>query len=117
VELQALADDGAISAQIKDFSQGDLSPLRPLLVIAATNDADVNRTIAEEARSIGALVNTVDDAEGGDFQNVATAVRGNITIAVSTGGASPALARSLASRLAESISEEDVRAAETRSRS
>ena len=116
-ELEALADEGRIAAQIKPYSHGDLARLLPLLVFAATDDAAVNRAVADEARSIGALVNTVDNAEGGDFQNMATARRGSITVTVGTGGISPALAKNLAARLAAHITDDDVRAASTRSQS
>lgn len=76
------------------------------LVICATDDAVVNRLAAEEARQAGALVNVVDSPEQGDFTVPAQIVRGDLVIAVSTGGKSPALARSLCRELAEQIGPE-----------
>jgi precorrin-2 dehydrogenase/sirohydrochlorin ferrochelatase len=115
-DLQSLADDGIISVEIKPYVSGDLADKRPLLVFAATDDPSVNRAVADEARSLGALVNTTDDGTSGDFHNLPSARRGNITVAVSTGGNHPALAKALAARLADAITDEDVKAAETRSK-
>lgn len=116
-ELDALAAAQSITIKLKPYESGDLAALRPLLVFTATNNPDVNRAAAEEARSLGILVNTTADGEQGDFHNMAAARRGAITLAVSTGGRSPTLAKALAARLAESISDDDVRTAETRNHS
>lgn len=113
-ELQSLADEGIIAAQIKTYSSGDIADQHPLLVFAATDDPAVNRAVADEARQCGALVNTTDDRAAADFHNMPSGRRGNITVAVSTGGNHPTLAKALALRLAQSITDEDVRAAETR---
>jgi precorrin-2 dehydrogenase/sirohydrochlorin ferrochelatase len=114
-ELQALADESRIEARVKTFECGDLAPFDPLLVFAATDDPQVNREVAEEGRSLGALVNTADDGASGDFHNAAVARRGGITVTVSTGGSAPALAKQLAERLADSLTD-DIRSAETRGR-
>jgi precorrin-2 dehydrogenase/sirohydrochlorin ferrochelatase len=115
-ELQSLADEGVISVQIKAYSGCDIAGQHPLLVFATTDDPAVNRAVADEARRVGALVNTTDDRTAADFHNLPSARRGNFTVAVSTGGNHPVLAKSLAARLAESISDEDVQAAATRSK-
>ncbi len=65
------------------------------LVIAATSDPDVNRQVAADARAAGAMVNVVDDPEIGDFMLPSLMERGDLSIAVSTGGKSPALARKI----------------------
>jgi precorrin-2 dehydrogenase/sirohydrochlorin ferrochelatase len=65
------------------------------LVIAATSDADVNRQVAADARAAGAMVNVVDNHEIGDFMLPSLMERGDLSIAVSTGGKSPALARKI----------------------
>lgn len=63
------------------------------LVIGATDDGDVNGQIAADARALGIPVNIVDDPERCDFILPSVAERGDLSIAVSTGGRSPALAK------------------------
>jgi precorrin-2 dehydrogenase/sirohydrochlorin ferrochelatase len=63
------------------------------LVIAATDSEPVNRAVYEEARSAGALANAVDDPDFCNFYAPAVVNRGDFQIAISTGGASPALAQ------------------------
>ena len=62
------------------------------LVFAATNDRALNAAIAREARAGGLLVNVADAPEEGNFTLPALARQGGLTLAVSSGGASPALA-------------------------
>jgi precorrin-2 dehydrogenase/sirohydrochlorin ferrochelatase len=69
------------------------------LVVAATGDKATNRVVAAEARRFSIPVNVVDDAENSDFIAPSCLRRGDITIAVSTAGASPALARKIRARL------------------
>lgn len=61
------------------------------LVFAATNDRALNAAIAWQARAAGLLVNVADAPEEGNFTLPALARQGELTIAVSSGGASPAL--------------------------
>jgi precorrin-2 dehydrogenase/sirohydrochlorin ferrochelatase len=65
------------------------------LVIAATNDSAVNRAVYEEARRHGALCNAVDDPPNCDFYFGSVVRRGDLQVAVSTAGESPALAQRL----------------------
>ena len=65
------------------------------LVIAATDSEPVNRAVYEEARSAGALANAVDDPDFCNFYAPAVVNRGDFQIAISTGGASPALAQQI----------------------
>jgi siroheme synthase-like protein len=69
--------------------------------VCATGDALVNATLAAEARRRGVWVNVVDDPGAGDFTVPATLRRGALQVAVSTGGASPALAARLRAELEE----------------
>jgi precorrin-2 dehydrogenase/sirohydrochlorin ferrochelatase len=62
------------------------------LVISATDDREVNELVAKEGRRQGMLVNVVDVPELCNFYVNAQVRRGDLTISVSTGGASPALA-------------------------
>jgi len=69
------------------------------IVVAATDDEAVNVRVAADARKAGALVNVVDRPELCDFIVPAQVTRGDLVIAVSTGGAAPSLARRLRERL------------------
>ena len=61
------------------------------LAIAATDNARVNTAVAAAARARGVLLNHAADAEGGDFATMATVRRGDLVVALTTGGAGPAL--------------------------
>ncbi len=76
-------------------------------VIAATDDSELNGEIAKMARKFGILACAVDNPSVSDFAMPATARIGDIQIAVSTGGKSPAMARLLRKRLEEIITPED----------
>lgn len=69
------------------------------IVICATDDPDVNRAAAAEARAKGALVNVVDAPDYCDFTVPASISRGDLLLTVSTGGKSPAFARQLRAEL------------------
>ncbi len=69
------------------------------LVIAATDNREVNALVAQAARERGVLVCRADEPESGDFITPAVVERGALTIALSTGGASPTLAAVLIERL------------------
>ena len=68
-------------------------------VIAATDDEDLNEKIARDANSKNILVNVVDKPSICDFIFPSILERGPITVAVSTGGSSPVLARMLRTKL------------------
>ncbi|MCS6953331.1 MAG: bifunctional precorrin-2 dehydrogenase/sirohydrochlorin ferrochelatase [Bryobacterales bacterium] len=72
---------------------------RHVLVFAATDQRDVNRAVAEEARRLGIWVNVADNPAECDFLVPARVRRGNLQIAVSTGGQSPRLAAELRKKL------------------
>jgi len=71
------------------------------LVIAATDQQQINAQVAAEAVAAGRLVNAVDDPAAGNFHVPAQLVRGDLVLTVSTGGKSPAFARQLRQELAE----------------
>jgi precorrin-2 dehydrogenase/sirohydrochlorin ferrochelatase len=69
------------------------------VVVASSADSGLRARIYSDARSSGALVNVMDDVHHCDFAAPAVVRRGELTIAVSTGGGSPALARRLREQL------------------
>jgi precorrin-2 dehydrogenase/sirohydrochlorin ferrochelatase len=79
-----------------------LDRVAPALVVAATDDGDLNARIETEARDRGVLVNRTDTHGGRDPGSVvvpATVRDGDVVAAVSTGGASPALSKYLRERI------------------
>lgn len=71
------------------------------LVIACTDSEAVNRAVYEEATASGAIINAVDDPAYCNFYAPAVVSRGEFQIAISTGGASPALAQRVRRELEE----------------
>ncbi|HKJ99937.1 MAG TPA: bifunctional precorrin-2 dehydrogenase/sirohydrochlorin ferrochelatase [Desulfotignum sp.] len=82
-----------IALEKRAFQPRDLAGI--FLVFAATNDAQQNRQILAYARAAGVWCNSVDAPEQGDFILPAVTSRGDLICAVSTCGASPALARKI----------------------
>jgi precorrin-2 dehydrogenase/sirohydrochlorin ferrochelatase len=95
--LKALAEAGQIRVIGRPYQNGDLSSA--FLVIAATDDPNVNQMVWQEAEQCDCLLNVVDEPSLCHFISPATVRRGDITITISTGGTSPALARRLRERL------------------
>jgi len=91
--IRGYAERGDIEFNLRKYEAGDLQGA--FLVIAATNDRVVNQEIFEEAEKLGVLLNAVDDMPRCSFIAPSIVERGSVTIAISTGGASPALARKL----------------------
>lgn len=89
--LRALVDQGQIEARPRPYADGDLAGAA--LAIAATDERDVNARVAAEAQARGVWLNAADDPERCDFILPAVIRRGDLQIAISTGGRSPALAR------------------------
>jgi precorrin-2 dehydrogenase/sirohydrochlorin ferrochelatase len=85
------ARTGAITWEARAFDSADLD--ETFVVIAATNSRDLNVAIFHEARQRNILCNVVDDPEYCDFYYPAVVRRGDLQIAISTNGHSPALAQ------------------------
>ena len=96
-ELNQLAAEGAIRVIQRDYNSEDLQ--HAFISIAATDDTKTNERIASEARRRGILTNVVDDPKNSDFIVPSCFERGDIIVAVSTSGRSPALARKIRSQL------------------
>jgi precorrin-2 dehydrogenase/sirohydrochlorin ferrochelatase len=102
--LQHLADQGAVQTITRNYQTGDLKGA--FLVIVATGDPSINATVAGQARKQRALVNVVDDPKASDFIVPSMVRRGDITIAISTAGKSPALSRKIRSELEKNFGTE-----------
>ena len=103
-ELSQLAATGAVKSTLRDYEIGDLEGA--FLVVAATADGATNRQVADEAMKRGVLVNVVDTPELCNFIIPSCLRRGAVTVAVSTGGKSPALARRIRTELEPSFGHE-----------
>lgn len=93
------------------FEPADLDGVR--LVVTATGDEEVDGAISAQARSRGIWTNAADQPVDCEFILPAIARRGRVTVAVSTDGASPALARELRNVIDEFLTEEIGALAET----
>jgi len=90
--LGEMVSDGRIAEHhARGYADGDLDGA--VLVIAATDDADVNRRVRDDARAMGAEVNVADDPGGSTAVIPAVVRQGDLALAITTGGASPVLAR------------------------
>ena len=98
--IEALAQEGRITWERRKFISGDL--MGAFLAIAATDDTSVNKKVAAEAEQLNVLLNVVDVTHLCTFIAPAEVKRGDVTIAISTGGASPALARKFREELSRS---------------
>lgn len=108
--LQAQAEVVVVAPEISPELEGvahevHRRPYRPgdlegaFMAFAATGSREVNEAVAREGRRLGVPVNVADDPDGGDFALPSALRRGRLQVAVSTGGASPALAREIRLRL------------------
>lgn len=95
--IAALAGEGLITWHPRPYRRDDLGGVS--LVIAATDDHALNAAVVTGARQAGILAQAVDDIPYCDFFAVATVRRGDLQLAISTNGRSPAFARWLRERL------------------
>lgn len=91
--LAALREKGRIVHHEADYEKALMQGA--FLVIGATDSDEVNGQVAGDARALGILVNIVDEPARCDFILPSVVERGDLSIAVSTGGKSPALARKI----------------------
>jgi siroheme synthase-like protein len=91
--VQELSSEGKIEWLGRRYEPADVTGCD--LVIAATNDRHVNQAIFEEASRRSILCNTADDPPLCDFFFASVVQRGELQIAISTAGQSPALAQRL----------------------
>src|SRR5437764_3575265 len=108
--LGALARRNAIEHKRRPYRRGDLKGA--WLAIAATDDRGTNGAVWAEAEQLGVPVNAVDDLEHCSFIAPAVHRKGDITVAVSTAGKSPALAVRLRQRIARLVGRAEARLCE-----
>ncbi len=96
-DLRQLALAGKIEWRQRRYLKGDLQGV--FLAIAATDQPEVQRQIADEAAERSVLLNSADDPGVCDFQVPSRLRRGELLITISTGGASPALSKQIRQRL------------------
>ena len=92
-KLHELSDAGKITYIQKQYEEQDLS--NAFLVIAATDSAEVNTLVASACRKKHVLVNVAVPPEVSSFIVPSVVERGDLLIAISTSGASPALSRKI----------------------
>ena len=102
-ELQELAAEGSIEWLRREYRAEDLE--RTFIVIAATDDTDANIRIYEDAERRAMLVNIVDVPPLCNFILPAIVRTGPLAIAISTAGASPALAKRIKREIAAEFGE------------
>lgn len=100
--LRKLASEGIIDWKEKSFSLDDMK--EAFLIFAATNDRELNQSI-RSAADVHQLVTIADDPAESDFHVPAHFHRGRLSIAVSTGGASPTLASNIRELLEQQFDE------------
>jgi siroheme synthase-like protein len=108
--LRALAREGSIEWIQREYREGDLEAT--FIAIAATNDTDVNIKVFEDAEKRAMLVNIVDVPPLCNFILPAIVRTGPLAIAISTAGASPALAKRIKREIADTYGEPHARLAE-----
>jgi precorrin-2 dehydrogenase/sirohydrochlorin ferrochelatase len=103
IATEVLSDlpSGLATFEQRPYVDGDLRGFA--LVVSATGDAATNDLIVEEARRENVWLNVVDDPQRSDFYFTAVHRAGDVTVSVSTEGASPALAQEVRSLIAAQL--------------
>jgi siroheme synthase-like protein len=104
--LQAHASNGRIRHEAREYRDDDLDAKGYDLCFVATDNGAINARIAADAREAHVMVNAADDPVNCDFILPAVVRRGDVVIAASTGGTSPALARRLREELTAFLDED-----------
>ncbi len=97
--LAGFVEEGKVRHIARGYESGDTNGYR--IVICATDNSEVNRCAAREARAHGALVNVIDAPEEGNFTVPSSVDRAPLLLTVSTGGISPAFSRMIRQELTE----------------
>ena len=108
-ELSANGKLELLQEEVKDAATfvNNLKP-KPDLLVAVTNDRELNAQLVKHAKTLGCMVYSVDDPAVSDFILPALAKIGEVRIAISTAGKSPAMARVLRQRIEKTVTSEDL---------
>ena len=101
-DLTTLIQEKKLVYRARRFQETDMEDA--FLIIAATDDVDTNQAISEAARARKLLCNVVDRPELSSFVVPAVARKGDLVVAISTEGKSPALSRKLRKRFEKELS-------------
>jgi len=93
IEANQLIKDHCLTLYQRAYKEGDIEGFD--IVIVATDSVELHKAIYEESRGIRILVNSVDNTDYCDFIFPSYVQKGDLTIAFSTGGASPAFAKQI----------------------
>lgn len=104
-ELKQYVDDGKVMHIKREYEDGDMEGY--FLAFVATDDGAINKVVADEARSRRVWVNAVDDVPNCDFIMPGIVRQGELVIAISTSGLSPAIARKVREDIQEFLGEDD----------
>ena len=96
-EVKAWSAEGRVEWRRRALQPGDLDGA--CLIVASSDDEEANRAVFDEARRLGVPCNVVDVPELCDFFVPSTVRRGDVKLAISTNGQSPALAAALRRKL------------------
>jgi siroheme synthase-like protein len=102
--LERLVREGVVQHIAREYQTGDLVDID--LAFATTDDGALNARIYGDARDNGVWINAADDPSHCDFILPAVIRRGDLIVGVSTGGASPALARAIREDLEEYLTDD-----------
>ena len=100
-EIETLTEENRLTWDDRRYQASDLDGV--FMVVAATSDSAVNKTVFTQARQLGILCNAVDDPPNCDFYFPAVVRRGDLQIAISTAGESPAFAQKLRRAFEEAL--------------
>lgn len=102
--IRRLADKSEISFICRKYRAGDLKDT--FLAVVATDDSEINKEVAKEAKKRKVLVNVADGPELCDFIMPSVIRRGDLVIAISTSGRYPAFAKKLRIMLEDIVGKE-----------
>jgi len=105
-EIEALVGSGRVGGERRPYRRGEAGAYR--LVVAATDDPAVNRSVFEDGDAAGVWVNTADDPASCSFTLPSVVRRGPIMVTVATGGHSPAMSAWLGRHVEAELGEEYV---------
>ena len=100
-ELKELARKGVIVLKTRGYRRSDVDHM--FLVIGATDDRDLNLQIFNDAEALGRLCNIADQPEACNFILPSVVHQGDLVIAISTSGKSPAFAKQLRKRSGKAV--------------